>query len=192
MFFHKNKGKAWYLMRLDDACPTFTKNKWEKYFEIFRKYNIKPIIAVIPRNEDNSLKKEDMDVSQFWEMVKGWQKDGWCIALHGLNHVYINNERGILGLTPHSEFVGLSLEEQNKKIKEGVTIFQENGIERPSVFVAPSHSFDENTIKSLKYNGINIISDGLYTHPYEINGITYISCQLWYPQIKTNGVWTIC
>lgn len=185
-------NEAKYIIRLDDACPTFTLAKWQRFFDIFDRYGIKPIIAVIPKNRDPKLIKENRPEAEFWQMVKFWQNSGWCIALHGYDHVYINDKSGINGITPHSEFVGLSLEEQRKRIAEGIKIFEENDIKKPDVFVAPSHSLDFNTLEALKDNQISIISDGLYIHPYKFRGLKWVPCQLWWPQEKKAGVWTIC
>ncbi len=186
------KIAAQYIIRLDDACPTFTISKWERFFDIFDRYGIKPIIAVIPKNKDTSLIVEDRDEEDFWALVRKWESKGWCIALHGYDHVYINRECGITGITPHSEFVGLSLEEQTKKIKKGVDIFKQNGLKGPFVFVAPSHSLDYNTITAIKKNGISIISDGIARHPYIAYDILWCPCQLWWPKHMADGVWTIC
>ena len=58
--------------------------------------------------------------------------------------------------------------------------------------MAPSHSLDLNTLEALKINKIKIVSDGLYTHPYLYKGLKWVPCQLWWPQEKRDGVWTIC
>ena len=71
---------AKYIVRLDDACPSFSLNKWERFFDIFDKYGIKPVIAVIPANRDSILYKENRSESVFWSMVKSWEQRGWCIA----------------------------------------------------------------------------------------------------------------
>ncbi len=183
---------AKYLIRLDDACSTFTISKWKRFFDLFHKYDIKPIIATIPNNRDPKLVKEKRSEADFWQMVKTWQISGWCVALHGFDHVYINNESGINRITPHSEFVGLTVEEQTKRIAEGIKIFENNGLKRPDVFVAPSHSLDLNTLEALKNNQILVVSDGLYTHPYLYKGLKWVPNQLWWPQEKKEGVWTIC
>lgn len=92
---------------------------------------------------------------------------GWIIALHGYNHVYSTNEGGINPVNKRSEFAGISLEQQKKKIRSGVKIFRENGHD-PQVFFAPSHTFDENTIKALKEeSNIRIISDTIANRTYQ-------------------------
>jgi hypothetical protein len=41
-----------YLVRLDDASEYMDDKKWKKIFDILSKYSIKPIIGVIPNNEE--------------------------------------------------------------------------------------------------------------------------------------------
>ena len=45
-----------YLIRLDDACETMDLNKWLRMESLLSKYNVKPLIAVIPNNEDDMQK----------------------------------------------------------------------------------------------------------------------------------------
>ncbi len=181
-----------YIIRLDDACPTFTLAKWKRFFDLFEKYEIKPLIAIIPANRDPSLIVEKRSCEEFWEMTREWERKGYMLALHGYDHLYINNDAGILGYTRHSEFCTLSLEKQKEKIKKGCEIFIANGLHKPKLFIAPSHSIDMNTLRALKANGIKIISDGRYTHPYSKYGLTWIPCQLSFPKQKKSGLWTIC
>lgn len=184
--------KAKYLIRLDDACTTFTLAKWEKFFHLFEQFGIKPIIAVIPNNEDESLKKEKRDEADFWRLVQEWHNRGYCIAMHGYNHLYTNRNSGILKITKHSEYAGIPIEEQKRKLKLSQSVFEKYGI-KPDVFVAPSHSFDKNTVMALQeVTTINVISDGLSIKPYKKWGLQWLPCQLWWPQKKKYGVWTLC
>ena len=41
-----------FILRLDDAAPTMNKEKWDKIEKILDKYNIKPIVGIIPDNKD--------------------------------------------------------------------------------------------------------------------------------------------
>jgi len=165
--------------------------KWN-LFEIFLdKYNIKPIVAVIPNNKDNSMLYDSVD-KDFWLKVKRWQDKGWHIALHGYDHKYITDGQGLVPLDKQSEFVGLSLKEQNKKIKAGWKIFNENSIQS-DIWVAPSHTFDENTLKTIKTETtISIVSDGISTKPFSEFGFFWIPQQLWKYKKKSNGIYTIC
>jgi len=183
--------KAKYILRLDDACPTMDREKWGKIEVICDKYNIKPIVAVIPNNRDlkQMKNKEDPD---FWERVKEWQSKGWYIALHGYEHVYITRHSGLLPFNRQSEFAGLSYEEQAEKIRKGWKVFQEKGI-KAKIWVAPSHTFDENTLRVLKaYTDIEFISDGIAVFPFEKYGFKWIPQQFWRFRKMPFGVWTVC
>jgi hypothetical protein len=167
-------------------------NKWSIIEHILDKYNIKPVVAVIPHNEDPKQIIDQPD-ERFWEKVRRWQEKGWDIAMHGYNHVYmVFDNGGLVPVNQKSEFAGLSLSEQEEKIKQGIEIFRRHGIE-PKIWVAPSHTFDKNTLKALKkYSDISIISDGLALNPFMRYGFTWIPVQLWGFKKKCYGTWTIC
>lgn len=180
-----------YILRLDDACPTMNKKIWDKLEILFDKYNIKPIVAVIPENKDPSLMIDKQD-TLFWNKAKEWEKKKWCIALHGYDHVYITNRKGIVPFHKRSEFSGLNLEEQRIKISKGIKVFYEKGI-KPTAWVAPSHNFDLNTLKAIKAESdIKIVSDGIAFYPYTYDDMVWIPQQVWKFKKKLFGVWTIC
>lgn len=181
-----------YLIRLDDACCTFNIVKWQRYFDLFDSYGIKPIIAVIPDNKSEEFSNHPL-ISNFWELVKVWEEKGWCIAMHGLDHVYVTNKSGILGTMPqNSEFAGLSYEEQLFKIKKSQEIFIGKGV-IPHVFVAPSHTLDKNTLRALKaVTEIDTISDGFALNSYIKYGFNWIPMQAWSLKDRRQGTWTIC
>ena len=56
---------AKYLIRLDDACPTQDYAKWLRIEKLLDKYNIKPIVAIIPNNKDKNLQRAPLD-TKFW------------------------------------------------------------------------------------------------------------------------------
>ena len=180
-----------YIIRLDDACPTIHKENWKKVFTILDRYNIKPIVAVIPCNEDRSLEVDKFD-KNFWKEVKIWQSKGYIIAMHGYNHIYTSNQSGIIPINKRSEFAGHALDVQRDKIRRSLKIFLSNDI-TPTVWVAPAHSFDENTLIALKGESkIRIISDGISKFPFTKNGFFWIPVQIWKFKEKRTGVWTIC
>lgn len=182
---------AKYILRLDDACPTMDKKKWQKIENICDKYNIKPIVAVIPNNEDDLMKIDEYDTN-FWNKVRNWQNKGWHIALHGYDHVYITPESGFLPFNKQSEFAGLSYESQEEKIKAGWKILQKEKI-KCNIWVAPSHTFDKNTLTALeKVTNIKIISDGIALFPFKKHDFNWIPQQLWKFRKMPIGVWTAC
>lgn len=180
-----------YIIRLDDACPTMDVYRWSRCEEILNKYEIKPVVAVIPSNIDSNLIINEVD-EKFWEKVNEWQLKGWQIALHGFDHGYISECSGILSINKTSEFAGVDINIQRKKIRDGLDIFSSNGI-KTNIWIAPSHTFDDNTLDVLKTeSNINIISDSFAYYPYYKSGFLWIPQQLWKPKNKMFGVWTIC
>lgn len=154
-----------YIIRLDDACEKMDVVKWSKMEKLLDFYNIKPLVGVIPNCEDPMMEKYPVD-NLFWEKVRTWKTKGWIIALHGYNHVYSTKCGGINPVNKRSEFAGESLIVQKEKIRNGLDIFRKHGIDT-SVFFAPSHTFDENTLLALKEESkIRIINDTIAFDSY--------------------------
>jgi predicted deacetylase len=183
-----------YLIRLDDACPTMDAQKWQRVEDILDKYGIKPMVGIIPHNEDQQQEIEAEDPA-FWAKAKAWENKSWAIALHGYTHCYIS-DKGLNGLNPmwsRSEFAGVTLNEQRQKIKDGVHTLKIHGL-NPKYFFAPSHTFDNNTLVALKTESdIRVISDTVSLRPYNQNGFLFI------PQIVGHctkmplpGIYTFC
>lgn len=177
------------MIRLDDITPDMN---WERFYrakEILDKYNICPLIGVVPDNRDETLHKEECR-DDFWNVIYQLQKSGWAVAQHGTYHCYETQDSGILGINPFSEFAGLSYEVQLQKLQVGKRILEENGI-RTDIFMAPGHTYDKNTLKALKECGFSVITDGLSSKPYLEGGILCIPCRL--RGFKTpEGVDTVC
>lgn len=165
-----------YFIRLDDACEYLNKTNWERIESLLNKFNLKPLVGIIPHCEDKKLKQYPV-FEGFWEKAKEWQNNGWIIALHGFDHVYKTQSGGINPVHNHSEFAGLSLEEQQEKIKEGLEIFRKHDV-RAEVFFAPSHTFDENTLLALKnVSDIRFISDTIANKRYLKDNLVIIPQQ---------------
>ncbi|WP_020558608.1 DUF2334 domain-containing protein [Thiofilum flexile] len=181
-----------YIIRFDDICPTMNWDNWEDLEKELIKLNIKPIIGVIPDNKDKKLMIGSIDEKKFWERIRHFDQLGWTIALHGLHHTYETQDSGLLKLNNRSEFAGLPYDIQSNKIRKALDIFTRNQI-NIKIWMAPAHSFDENTILALRENNINIITDGFYSRPVIHLGITWIPQQLWnFKRHLFPGIWTIC
>lgn len=147
-----------YLLRLDDASNKRSIRKWDKMEHLLDKYGIKPLVAVIPDCQDPDFMKYEEDVL-FWEKVHHWQNKDWIIGMHGVNHVFVSQCAGINPVNNYSEFAGVPIETQMIKIEYGYNIFLKHGLE-PHVFIAPAHTYDENTLLALKEKtNIRVISD---------------------------------
>ena len=169
-----------FLIRLDDIAENMN---WEFMKEseiLFDKYQIKPVLGIIPYNKDPELLSYPKKNINFWDQVREWQRKDWEIGMHGTNHVYDKFCAKIdhLGYGGNTEFCSHSFDEQLKKIKLGLQKFSEEKI-KIRTFFAPNHTFDKNTLLALKECNMNQIIDGYGLMPYEEKKITYIP-QLFY------------
>lgn len=166
-----------YIMRLDDASEYMDVEKWQRIEDLLDQYHIKPIVGVIPDNQDSDMVGVYPKDEQFWKKVQRWKEKGWTIALHGYTHVFETREGGLNPINDRSEFAGVLLERQKEKIRAGVRILQDHGIE-PEIFFAPAHTFDANTLEALKKeSNIRIISDTIANDVYFENGFYFIPQQ---------------
>ena len=165
-----------YLLRLDDASEHWNKQNWVRMHELLQKYSIHPIVAIIPHNEDQNLLKYPED-EEFWDLIRLWINEGWTPALHGYNHVLSSPHGGINPVNQRSEFAGVDIDEQRKKIKLGYKLLSSQGIV-PEIFVAPAHTFDIYTLRVLREETpIRVISDTIASDMYAEDGFTFIPQQ---------------
>ena len=165
-----------YIMRLDDACPRHNRDNWQRMEELLNAYGVRPIVGIIPDCRDQQMEQYPED-ENFWDRARAWQSRGWAMALHGYQHVYVTRDGGINPVHRRSEFAGLPLEKQKEKISAGMEILTAQGI-KPVAFIAPSHTFDLNTLAALKEcTDIRSISDTIANAPYSKYGFTFIPQQ---------------
>ena len=112
------------IIRLDDIAENMNWDLMNKCEILFDNYNIKPLLGVVPDNKDKELLTYKKNPN-FWEKVLFWQKKGWEISMHGYSHVYDSetNKKDYFNYGGKSEFFGHTLEEQKKRIKNGLEIF---------------------------------------------------------------------
>lgn len=166
-----------YIMRLDDASEYMDVEKWQRMEDLLDQYHIKPIVGVIPDNQDPDMVGVYPKDEQFWKKVQRWKEKGWIIALHGYTHVFETRKGGLNPVNDRSEFAGVPLERQKEKIRAGIRILRDHGME-PDIFFAPAHTFDENTLEALKEeSNIRIISDTIANDVYFENEFYFIPQQ---------------
>lgn len=158
-------------IRMDDITPGMDWGKFLRFKEILDKHGVKPLIGVVPDNKDPKL-QIDKPHEDFWDYVKKLQAEGWSVAMHGFNHMYTTKSAGLFPLNRKSEFAGLSLQDQDAMLREGRRIFRAHNIPA-DIFMAPSHSYDHNTLVALKKNGFSRITDGFGAKPYQMSGMTF-------------------
>jgi predicted deacetylase len=181
---------AQYLLRFDDLCPTMEYDRWQRCLPLIEEFRLRPILAVIPDNQDKGLNLSPPD-HQFWPKMRAMETAGATIALHGYSHICSSKAPSLLKLHHHSEFAGIEEETQRQWIREGLGVLRGQGL-TPRIFVAPRHGFDKATLSALRKEGLRMISDGFARIPFKRGGITWIPQQLWGPAEKTRGLWTIC
>ena len=177
-------------IRLDDITVNMD---WERFLTvktILDKAGIKPLIGVVPYPEDDNLDRfrngggaktasyipvkkwseavksaVPTDEESWADYLKSLRDDGWVIALHGFNHLYTTDRKGLFPLNNFSEFAGVPYFNQLNMIKKGLEKVKEWGIET-DIFMAPGHTYDMNTLKALLASGIKKVTDGFGVRPY--------------------------
>lgn len=163
------------LIRFDDMCPTMNSYQFERALELLAKYHVHALLGVIPDCKDPELQLEKAD-ELFWEKMRALQKEGFVLAMHGFLHVYDSSIRGNVNPGYKSEFAGHSYARQLQKIREGKKILEDHGIST-DVFFAPSHSYDNNTVKALAECGFKYMSDGYTLKAVKKYGVCCIPCR---------------
>ncbi len=181
---------AQYLLRFDDLCPTMDKQRWDRFAHLMQRFSLRPILAVVPDNLDPELVVAPPNPG-FWEEMRQWQQAGAAIGLHGYQHLCRANGGGLVPLHRQTEFAGARPGDQRTWIATGMATLRSHGLE-PSIWVAPRHGFDASTLAALRQAGVQTISDGLAIQPFQSRGFLWIPQQLWEPQQRDRGLWTIC
>jgi predicted deacetylase len=177
---------------MDDACSTMHHEKWNQLEVLFDAYQIKPMVGIVPNNKDIELMPGKVD-ENFYVKALQWQKKGWTIALHGYEHLYNTTNKGLNPVLHRSEYSGLPLAVQEEKIEKGYALLKNQNL-KVDYFFAPSHNFDENTLKAL-YNKTTIrkISDTIASVPYKKGEFAFFPLQFGkFRNIKSPGYWTFC
>lgn len=170
-------------VRLDDITPDMDWKRFFKFKALLDRYQVKPLIGVVPDNRNPDLvKKQEPGAGRetlkgqapkdFWAYMKELERQGWVIAMHGCHHVYATDKGGMFPLNNFSEFAGLPFEEQKELLREGKQLLEEKGIET-ALFMAPAHSYDKNTLRALKENGFRGLTDGFGNRPYRFRGLDF-------------------
>jgi len=181
---------AQYLLRFDDLCPTMRQTQWGKLLPVIEELGIRPILAIVPDNQDRDLLQKPADPG-FWTGMRALEAAGATTALHGFRHLCRSAGKSLVPLHERSEFAGVDEHTQRQWIRTGLAMLRDQGL-NPKIWVAPRHGFDRATLRALRAEGIKVLSDGLTRVPFKRGGLTWIPQQLWGPAEKRKGLWTIC
>ena len=72
------------LIRIDDIAENMNWPIMDKIEVLFDRYNIKPVMGVIPNNRDPELLKFPKEVN-FWKKVLDWQKKSYIFQMKTAN-----------------------------------------------------------------------------------------------------------
>lgn len=185
-----SKRSAQYLLRFDDLCPTMDRAQWQRFLPLIQRFGLCPILAVVPENRDPDLER-DAPNSTFWEEMRQLAAAGAAIGLHGYRHLCEGSGRSLIPLHKRTEFAGVAEQMQREWVSRGIARLRAEGLS-PAIWVAPRHGFDETTLRVLRGEGIETVSDGFAAAPFRAHGARWIPQQLWEPVAKRTGLWTIC
>jgi predicted deacetylase len=188
---------AAYIFRMDDIAPGMDWNRFWALMQLFRRYEIKPLLGIVPDNRDPNLERCSR-YPRFWETLRELvEADEIDVAQHGYQHILIHRPKASLlgpsvGIRKEvSEFAGDPYYDQFFRIREGRRILLQQGI-NTSYWMAPNHSYDTTTLKALRDNGFTTVSDGIALFPFSTNGLVFVPQTSWRPRWMPFGVHTIC
>lgn len=167
--------KCQFSFRLDDITADMNWKNFIRIREIFEQNNICPLLGIVPDNHDKKLQIGESN-PRFWNTLKELEKQGWVMAQHGFQHTYLTEKSGLLGLKEASEFAGRTYKEQRKALEQGRRILRAHGIVT-DVFMAPGHTYDENTLKALYDLEFRYVTDGFSNDCYIRKGLIFIPCK---------------
>ncbi|MCM1086927.1 MAG: DUF2334 domain-containing protein [Muribaculaceae bacterium] len=158
-------------VRMDDITPDMN---WENFYffqKLFEEAGITPLLGIVPDNRDEKLSCGESH-KEFYAEMKKLEQAGYCFAMHGCHHVYTTKKGGLFPLNCQSEFAGVPLEEQKNMLQAGKERLRAQGIDT-DIFMAPAHSYDNNTLRALKETGFCKVTDGFGKVPYTDRGLTF-------------------
>ena len=132
-FISENTG---IIIRIDDIAENMNWQLMEKCEELFDKYNIKPVLGVIPNNKDEELCSTQKK-KIFGNLLEvGKEKVGkyQCMGIH----MYIVNQlkkKITSDMEENLNFFGVELEKQILKIKNGLEKFDSEKIKKSGHFM---------------------------------------------------------
>lgn len=181
---------ARFVIRLDDICPTMDHTKFARARAHFDMAGVRPLMGVVPDNQDPDLQIDAPDPA-FWATMRALRASGWGISQHGYRHLIHTAHRGLLGITPRSEFAGRPADAQRDDLAAGQAILAGEGI-GTDIFMAPFHSYDAATLSALKSLGFTTLTDGYGLFPWRENGLQFVPQLFERPVHFGIGIYTLC
>lgn len=154
-------------LRFDDYHQNIDHERWVNVLSRYDDRGLRGVIGVIPKYHGEPISEEVVG------FLHDLRDNGWELAQHGFTHEDIGEGRGGRLYDDRSEFCGVPLDEQRRRIEAGRDILQSRGIE-PTTFIPPWHEYDRNTAHALVDLGFNCINEGRWPIPRTVDGITLV------------------
>ena len=147
-----------FLIRLDDIAENMKWEFMEKIEILLDKFDIKPVLGVIPNNKDPELLSYPKKNANFWDQVRVWKGKGWEIGMHGTNHLYNRfcSKNDYLGHGGNTEFCDHSYHSQLEKIRAGLNKFKEENALLTQSWVMEPKKKVKDILKELSINDLKI------------------------------------
>ena len=176
--------------------PNMDLDLLSRLIDIFSQESVVPLLAVIPKNKDQSLYHSTDNEQEFWPLLQNWEQEGKVeIAQHGYSHqLYKAKIKSPLyrHVNPFfDEFACYSQDEQSELIMKGKNYLKQKGL-NPIAWVSPAHFISNSTIRAIKSSGYTFVSDGLGFIPFKAFGLTFIPQQFERPRWLPFGIVTFC
>lgn len=145
------------IFRNDDPAPWAAVDTLAAVNEPFVDADVPLTLGVVPydRSEEEQLDR-DHDVCQSLRSLTTRDTALFEPALHGYSHARKTD------FYWGSEFGGLAYEAQKKRLQKALQKFGDCFETRPTSFVPPFNTYDENTVRVLSEMGFEIVSGGSY------------------------------
>jgi len=173
-------------LRFDDYNQRNDLSRWRETLSTYAERGARGLVAVSPKYEGERLAA---DATAFLDDL---QDQGWEIAQHGYTHEDVGEGRSGRLYHDRSEFAGLPIEEQERRVGAGLDVLRDHGF-RPTTFVPPWHEYDRNTVRALASLGFDCLNEGRWPCPRTIDGVTLVPTHVpWFtPSRLALGVVTV-
>ncbi len=161
---NNDKKRIIVTFRNDDPSGVSDVDHERRVADIFQRYGVCQTLAVVPFHtlgDTHSFAQEPYRALHENEAMVAFLKEyaqasGSEIALHGYHHK--TNRLSVPKKREYFEFRALSVDEQERMIREGTEEIESTLGVRPVTFVPPWNRMDENTLEALERQGYRCIS----------------------------------
>lgn len=160
-------GASLVCLRFDDYHQSIDPDTWRTVLGEYDDHGLRGVVGVIPEYWGERL---DADAVEF---VRDLRERGWELGQHGYTHEDVGEGRGGWLYDDRSEFAGLPLEEQERRIGAGRDVLESHDI-HPTTFIPPWHEYDRNTVRAVAAHGFDCINEGRWPVPRTVESVTLV------------------